>query len=234
MSESSENVQELQRELFEWAKASPLVEEITSIRWNYALNYFDISRRALLELVRTRTALENNQRALDQVADPDEESTLWEQRDQLHIQQDQATVTTIVFATMCLEATINDFGSRCTSQSYFSKHLDGLSIESKWLLIPQVVTARSLDTDSQTYELLVTLFRARNNLVHFKPKTLPLGKQEVWDKHFERLGRMMDTALHTAKTVLAATDFLRGCHQEYAKALETFKADRYPELHELL
>lgn len=58
------------------------------------------------------------------------------------------------------------------------KYVDKLDFLSKWVLIPKLITGKDFPTDSQAYELLVKLKKARNDLVHFKTRTLS-GKNSL-------------------------------------------------------
>ncbi len=80
----------------------------------------------------------------------------------------ESGLITIVFAAMSLEALINRYAAVRTSATYFRKYLDKLDVVSKWLLIPKLVTGKSIETDSQPFEQLRRLFRYRNRVVHYK------------------------------------------------------------------
>jgi len=96
-------------------------------------------------------------------------------------------MTSIVFGIMTLESFINQYVSEKVSSNYLKKHLDKLSIESKWVVIPKLVTGNSIDTDCQAFEHFVQLIRLRNKLVHDKVnivkfddyKTSPFGIKEA-------------------------------------------------------
>jgi hypothetical protein len=81
-----------------------------------------------------------------------------------------ATVT-IVFSALCLESLINDYAIIKTSASYFKNYLDKLDTVSKWIIIPKIVTGKSISTDGKAFELLKGIFKARNKLVHPKSRT---------------------------------------------------------------
>ena len=97
------------------------------------------------------------------------------------IQRD--AIVAVLLSALTLEAFINHYGISKFSASYFYKHLDGMSIHTKWLLLPKLVTGKQLSTDGQEYEALRLLFRRRDKLVHYKvrrKKVCDLESDEDW------------------------------------------------------
>jgi len=86
---------------------------------------------------------------------------------------EQSHAIVIVFAAMCLEAFIYDYAAYNFSGKFVKNYIDKLDLESKWVVIPQLVTGKRFDTDSEAFELLVKLVRYRNKLVHAKSKSRP-------------------------------------------------------------
>ena len=79
----------------------------------------------------------------------------------------------IVFSHLFMEAVIYDYGATNTSDSFMKKYVDKLDFLAKWVLIPRLVTGTSFPTDSQAFELMNKLKKARNDLVHFKTMKTP-------------------------------------------------------------
>ncbi|HEX8352811.1 MAG TPA: hypothetical protein VF611_07930 [Pyrinomonadaceae bacterium] len=80
----------------------------------------------------------------------------------------------IVFAAMCLEAFIYDYGAVHTSDSYMENYVDKLSPVAKWVVVTKLVTGKDFPTDSQAFQMLRTLMKARNDMVHFKSFDVPV------------------------------------------------------------
>ncbi len=93
----------------------------------------------------------------------------------------------MIFSALTLEALINDYAISNFSRKYFDNYLDRLSVQGKWLVIPQLVTGKAMSTDGQMFQRLTELFHLRNMLVHFKrgkKLTKDLGeKDQMTKKH---------------------------------------------------
>jgi hypothetical protein len=83
----------------------------------------------------------------------------------------RAAMVTVVFSALTIEGFINDYGITRFSKSYFDNHLDKLNTVSKWIILPQLVTGTSLSTDGQAFQMLKSLFKLRDRLVHSKTRT---------------------------------------------------------------
>lgn len=95
----------------------------------------------------------------------------------------RAAMVSLIFSALTLEAFINNYGIERFSRSYFDNHLDKLSSVSKWIIIPKLVTGKTIDSDSQPYEQLRRLFRRRDHLVHYKTRKKRLSEineEDVW------------------------------------------------------
>ncbi len=88
---------------------------------------------------------------------------------ELHHQWVSCYFTCLVFSAFALESFINGYGVRRLSQTFFEKYLEKASIESKWMLIPKLVSGQSI-SNTKGYTLLKKLIKARNRLAHDKPK----------------------------------------------------------------
>jgi hypothetical protein len=113
------------------------------------------------------------------------ESKDTEDRTWLVIRRFQCRDIVIVFSHLFMEAVIYDYGATNTSDSFMKKYVDKLDFLAKWVLIPRLVTGTSFPTDSQAFELMNKLKKARNDLVHFKTKKSPsnadsLQETESW------------------------------------------------------
>ena len=80
------------------------------------------------------------------------------------------SVQTILNSVLCLEALINDYAVFKFSQNYFKNHLDRISLESKYILIPQLSVGKTFDKAEMAYMKLKELISIRNKLVHAKSR----------------------------------------------------------------
>ena len=95
--------------------------------------------------------------------------------------QTEAGVSVVVFAAICLEALIYDYGAINLSDTFIKKYVDKLDLRSKWVIIPKLVTGQDFPIDRQGFQLLGELITSRNSLVHPKTKDYKANK----DKDFE-------------------------------------------------
>jgi len=88
---------------------------------------------------------------------------------ELHYQWLSRYFTCLVFSAFALESFINGYGVRRLSRAYFKEYLEKASIESKWMLIPKLLSGQSI-YNTKGHILLKKLIKARNRLAHDKPK----------------------------------------------------------------
>ena len=93
-----------------------------------------------------------------------------ERRVDLGMRQISYADVVTVFSHLFLEATIYDYGATNLSDSYMKKYIDRLNFLSRWVVIPRLVTGKTFPTQSQAYQMLGKVNRARNGLVHFKTR----------------------------------------------------------------
>lgn len=82
-----------------------------------------------------------------------------------YARRERAVVIPIVFAAMCLEAFLYDYGAKHRSANYVRSHIDKLDVPSKLVVLTELITGKSFPTTSQAYERLKRLIKDRNNLV---------------------------------------------------------------------
>jgi hypothetical protein len=106
----------------------------------------------------------------------------------------------IVFSAFTLEAYINHYAISRLSRSYFSNYLDKLDLLAKWIVIPKVVTGKTLDPGSRVMQDMSWLVSLRNRLAHFKSRTISVEDLResdfLWHEDAER-------AVGTVKRVVA-------------------------------
>ncbi|MFZ2148161.1 MAG: hypothetical protein WAV28_13160 [Sedimentisphaerales bacterium] len=123
------------------------------------------------------------------------------------------SASTVVFAALFLEAFIYDYAAANFSDTYTENYLDKLSLVSKWVVIPKLVTGKNFPTEGQAFEHLVKLHKARNSLVHYKSGPLPDNVEEL-ERVFEKMEKEDDAnvvnAYQTVKEVLTELRKLEG------------------------
>ncbi|MFI8381981.1 hypothetical protein [Pseudomonas sp. NPDC079086] len=84
-------------------------------------------------------------------------------------------VQAIVFTAMALEAGVFDFAAINLGDGLARGHLDKLTLEGKWRVVPELVCGQSLRENGPALNNLNSLIQARNRLVHHKSKPMPYG-----------------------------------------------------------
>ena len=82
----------------------------------------------------------------------------------------KGTIKIIIFLTTFLESYINDLGGIVLGDNYVKDHLDKLSIISKWIVIPRLISGKEIDKSKSYFEDFKELVRWRNILIHHKTK----------------------------------------------------------------
>jgi hypothetical protein len=80
------------------------------------------------------------------------------------------TIKIIIFSTTFLESYINDLGGIVLGDTFVKEHLDKLSIISKWIVIPRLITNEEIDKSKSYFQGFKELVQWRNNLIHHKTK----------------------------------------------------------------
>jgi len=92
-----------------------------------------------------------------------------------------ASMVSVVFSALALEAFINHYASQRLSKSYFENYLDKLDLVSKWLVIPRLIHGSQLESGSRAMNSLRWLVSLRNSLVHYKSKVKKISELD-WSK----------------------------------------------------
>lgn len=88
--------------------------------------------------------------------------------DSVHEQFIQSSITSIVFAAMCIESFLNEYASACLGDEEFYSAFDKLSPEGKLMLIAKFLFSVSIDKSQKMYSFFRKLFKERNSYVHNK------------------------------------------------------------------
>jgi hypothetical protein len=83
----------------------------------------------------------------------------------------------VVSALISLEAYINTYARDRIPE--FCQSVDGLRLEAKWVLVPQLVSGRTFDRGTQPFQDLTQVIKLRNYIVHHRPQTYQ------WDEAME-------------------------------------------------
>lgn len=112
----------------------------------------------------------------------------------------------IVFAAIAAEAYIYDFAAKHLGDNYVERHLDKLSLQSKWVVVPKLVKGYTLASDGQAFQALVELSRDRNEIVHAKTREMPAWGSDSANKLIMRADGIdvrADRAIRALDTLLA-------------------------------
>jgi hypothetical protein len=90
-------------------------------------------------------------------------------------------VKTIVFIAMCIEAAAFDFSAIQLGDSYTKLYLDKLDLVSKWVVVPKLVSGKSLKKTSPALNSLKALVKSRNSLVHHKSLPFEINSRKNYD-----------------------------------------------------
>jgi hypothetical protein len=82
----------------------------------------------------------------------------------------------IVFSGLAVEAYIYDIAAIELTDKFVLKHLDKLSVQDKYVVIPRILSGGNIDTSKEWYSLLKKMISARNDLVHSKTKALDVER----------------------------------------------------------
>jgi len=140
--------------------------------------------------------------------------------------RERAVVIPIVFAAMCLEAFIYDYGAKKLSGRFVRDHIDRLEIPSKLVLLTELVTGKRFPTDSQAYEGLRKLVNDRNKLVHFKSKVFKASEFQKIDQWHEGMNKDLRSAMYNAyKTVIEVMKELDKLHNNNTNYYQEYITD---------
>lgn len=110
----------------------------------------------------------------------------------------EAASIAVVYAAISAESYIYDVAARCLGDGYVKKNLDKLSVPSKWLLVPRLISGHVIDTDGQVFQLLTELVKSRNDIVHHKTRdmtTMSVGALSEHVLHGEALPERAERAI---------------------------------------
>lgn len=149
----------------------------------------------------------------------DEIDAALEKHQEHYEKREQAAVIGITFAAMCLEAFFYDYAASNLGDGFAEEHLDKLDLSSKLLIIPRLVTGKTIDKSSHVFEKVKRLTKDRNYLVHFKSRGFDLHEMhranEFHEELNQRFGQALTNGVETVEAVLKALDNLHGTPGQY-------------------
>lgn len=195
-------------------------EMVIKMRASMHWHYFQICRDHL-------KVYENTEIEIEKYRGSDQEKHIIEMNvSAAYSKRERAVVISIIFAAMCLEAFIYDYGAKQLSGSFVRDHIDKLEISSKLVLLTELVTGKRFPTDSQAYEGLKKLVRDRNRLVHFKSKEFKSNELQKLEKWHEDMNKELRKAMYNAyETVIAVMKELDILHNNKTNYYQKYITD---------
>jgi hypothetical protein len=134
------------------------------------------------------------------------------ERSKIEFKLDEYVLNTIIFSALSVEAYIYDYAARNLTDSFVKEHLDKLDIVSKWIIIPRLITGKTISKGEKAYCLLKNLISVRNSIVHNKSVNVSSKNQiEV----YENINKKEIKYLKTASDVLNTLDALAEKIEEF-------------------
>jgi len=124
-----------------------------------------------------------------------------------------AAISAVVFAGMAIEAYIYDYSARNLGKSFTDGHVDTLNVESKWVVIPKLITGKSFPKDRQAFQLLKRLIKSRNALVHSKSRNIRPSELTV-DAIESRDNESRQNARDAVRAIFLLAEEIEGMHAD--------------------
>ncbi|WP_346889164.1 hypothetical protein [Clostridium sp. UBA1056] len=100
------------------------------------------------------------------------------EKSMIETEQNKYILSIIVFSALAVESYIYDYGARRLGDNIMKDHLDKLDIISKWVIIPKMITGKSIDKSGEGYCRLKELIQCRNSIVHNKSTPIEMSNIE--------------------------------------------------------
>ena len=134
------------------------------------LKYFQVCSNHMLVFQKALASIEVKAERIENLDDHTLERELYSDYFESTDALEESGMITVVFAAMCLEASLNQFGAFNLGHDYFNDHLDRLRPTSKLTILTRLVLSQDYPTDASDFVLFRQLFSDRNAYVHFKSK----------------------------------------------------------------
>jgi hypothetical protein len=122
---------------------------------------------------------------LKNASSEDEFSYIFNESIPLATRCEKCALIAITFCAMAVEAYIYDYAARNFTDSFVSKYIDSLEVKNKWVLVPQLVTGKPSPIENRGFELLNSLIKERNRIIHSKSSNATLENVEKSSKQKE-------------------------------------------------
>jgi hypothetical protein len=152
---------------------------------------------------------------------------------------EEAAVEPVVYAGMCLEATLFDLAA-CLFGDEFVEHTERLDLLAKFSVISKFVDRQPPSKASITYQTIQTVVIARNKLVHYKSQ--PSINEFNIGKIMDRAKKLHDQHMHgitaSFRSLVLLSLYFDGNIFEELRIIPSFKKQAYwidivpRELHE--
>lgn len=159
--------------------------------------------------------------------------------DQMLTSVEEAAVEPVIYAGMCLEATLFDLAV-CLFGDEFVEHTEKLDTLAKFYVIALFVDRRSPSKANVTYQTIQTVVTARNKLVHYKSQ--PGINVSNIGKIMDRAKKLHDQQMHgiaaSFRSLVLLSLYFDGSIFEELRIIPSFKKQAYwidivpNELHE--
>ncbi|MDX8552064.1 hypothetical protein MK851_00280 [Tenacibaculum sp. 1B UA] len=112
----------------------------------------------------------------------------------------KSSIEGIIILASYYEALINEIG-RIELGSKYYENLDKLKVSAKWEIVLKLIYSESLQTDSQYYESMIKIIKERNDLVHYKTKTIENPTLRETKKGYEIANQRMSIFTNAIETL---------------------------------
>jgi hypothetical protein len=146
-------------------------KQISHVRISSVSYFSQIVKENHKKLLRFVTQLEGLQHELAKIKTGDK---ILELQHKISIQEKEITKTSfiiIIFFVITIDSYMYDYAARHLGDAFVQNHLDKLDTLSKCLVIPELVTGKSLNRSQTWYGLLKKTIVIRNKITHYKTKS---------------------------------------------------------------
>jgi len=109
----------------------------------------------------------------------------------------QATVV-VLYCVIALECYIYNYAARRLGETFCKKHVESMSLHTKWLVVPKLATGTAIPPDHNGIALLQKLIAARNSVTHAKAVNIQM---DMWE---EQKAKITDREKATLQAALSA------------------------------
>lgn len=140
---------------------------------------------------------------------------------------ERLAIEPIVFAGMCLEASLYDLGA-CLFGGDFAAHIDKLDPVGKFVVIAQYVDGNPPDPSGITLQSIRAVVTARNKLIHHKSQSMLDGEWEVILTKMKRAhDQQLNGILNSFRALVLLSLYFDGNIVEELRILPSFKTPEY-------